>query len=154
AATILFRKATELDPSFAPAWAQLAICYGELVNFYEPDGAASQAAQDAASRAYALDPDLPELLLFRAQTLWSWRGKYQIEDAIRELGRGAGYNDAALRSRLSVLYSHVGRERQAIAESRRAIEIDPANSLYLDRLAQASVWLGRYPEARAAFERA
>ena len=154
AASVRFRRATELDPSFARAWAQLAICYGELINFYEKDRAISDAARDAASRAYALDPDLPELLLFRAQTFWSWRGRYQIEEAIRELRRGAGHNDAALRSLLGVLYSHVGLERQAIAELRRAIEIDPANSLYLDRLAQAWVWLGRYSEARAAYERA
>src|SRR5262249_15904655 len=70
AAIIRFRKATELDPSFAQAWAQLAICYGELVNFHQPDGTLADAARDAASRAYSLDPDLPELLMYRAQTFW------------------------------------------------------------------------------------
>ena len=154
AAALQFRRATELDPGFAQAWAQLAICYGELLNFYEPGSPNDEAARHAAGRAYALDPGLPELLLYRAQTFWSWRGRYQIEEAIRELRRGAGYNDAALRSLLGVLYSHLGLERQAVAEVRRAVEIDPANALYLDRLAQAWVWLGRYSEARAAYERA
>jgi DNA-binding winged helix-turn-helix (wHTH) protein/TolB-like protein/Flp pilus assembly protein TadD len=153
AAIIRFRKATELDPSFARAWAQLAICYGELFNYHQPDRALADAARDAAGRAYALAPHLPELLLFRAQTFWSWRGGYQTEEAIRELRRGSGYNDATVRSLLGVIYSHAGLEA-AIGEVKRAIEIDPANALHLDRLGQVYVCLGRYGEARAAFERA
>ena len=153
-AIVRFRKATELDPSFAGAWAQLAICYNELVIFHDSDRPLAEAAENAAGRAAALDPDLPELLFFRAQSLWSWKGGYQVEKAIRELRRGAGHNDAAVRSLLGVLYSHVGLERQAIAESRRAMEIEPANALYADRLAAAYVSLGRYQEARDAYDRA
>jgi tetratricopeptide (TPR) repeat protein len=101
-----------------------------------------------------LDPDLPELLVFRAQTLWSWNGHYQIEEAIRELRRGAGQNSVAVRSLLGVIYSHVGLNRQAITEGKRAIEIDPANALYLDRLGQVYVNAGRYDDARVAYGRA
>jgi hypothetical protein len=43
----------------------------------------------------SLDPDVPDLLVFRAQTFWSWNGYYQIEDAIGELRRAPGYNAAA-----------------------------------------------------------
>jgi len=154
AAITRFRKATDLDPSYAQAWAQLASCYYQLVNFYQPDRDLADAARNAAGRAYALDPDLPELLVFRAQTLWSWNGHYQIEEAIRELRRGAGYNSTAAHSLLGVLYHKVGLHRQAIAELKRAIEIDPANSLHQDRLAVAYVWAGRYNDARAAYERA
>jgi tetratricopeptide (TPR) repeat protein len=39
-------------------------------------------------------------------------------------------------------------------ELKRAIEIDPANSLYLDRLAQVYVLAGRQDDARAAYGRA
>lgn len=153
-AIVRFRKATELDPSFAQAWAQLAICYNELVIFHDSDRALAEAAENAAGRAAALDRELPELLFFRAQSFWSWKGGYQVENAIRELRRGARYNDAAVRSLLGVLYSHAGLERQAVAESQRAIEIDPANSLYADRLAAVYVSLGRHQEARAAYDRA
>jgi DNA-binding winged helix-turn-helix (wHTH) protein/TolB-like protein/Tfp pilus assembly protein PilF len=152
AAIVRFRKATELDPSYAQAWAQLAVCYNELIVFHRAN--VVEEARDAAGRAYALDPELPELLIFRAQRFWSWDSHYQIEEAIRELRRGAGYNSVAVRSLLGVIYSHVGLDRQAIAEVKRAIEIDPANSLYLDRLAQVYVWTGRYDDARAAYGRA
>ena len=154
AAIIRFKKATELDPSFAQAWAQLAKCYGEVYNFHEADTALAEAARDAASRAYALDPDLPELLVFRAQMLWSWKSNYQIEQAIRELRRGTASNDADLLSLLGILYAHVGLDRQAIASIQRAIEIDPSNALLVDRLAQAYVQGGHYDEAKSAFERA
>jgi hypothetical protein len=40
------------------------------------------------------------------------------------------------------------------AEEKRAIEMDPANSLYLGRLAQVYLWTGRCDGARAAYERA
>jgi Flp pilus assembly protein TadD len=152
AAIVRFRKATELDPSFAQAWAQLAVCYNELIVFHRAN--VVEEARDAAGRAYALDPELPELLIFRAQRLWSWDAHYQIEEAIRELRRGAGYNSVEVRSLLGVLYAHVGLDRQAISEEKRAIEIDPANSLYLDRLGQVYVWTGRYDDARAAYGRA
>jgi tetratricopeptide (TPR) repeat protein len=154
AAMVRFRKATEVDPSYAQAWAQLAICYNQLITFHKPDPNLIEEAKSAAGRAYALDPDLPELLIFRRQRLWSWDNHYQVEEAIRELRRGAGYNSVAVRSLLGVIYSHVGLDRQAIAELKRAIEIDPANSLHLDRLAKVYVWAGRYDDARAAYGRA
>jgi DNA-binding winged helix-turn-helix (wHTH) protein/TolB-like protein/Tfp pilus assembly protein PilF len=154
AAIVRFRKAIDLDPSYAQAWAQLAICYNELITYHRPDPNLVEEASNAAGRAYALDPDLPDLLVFRAQTFWSWNGHYQIEEAIRELRRATGYNSAEVRSLLGVIYSHVGLDRQAITELKRAIEIDPANSLYLDRLAQGYVLAGRYDDARAAYQRA
>ena len=149
-----FRKAVELDPTYAQAWAQLASSYYQLVYVYQTDPSLVEEAKNAADRAYALDPDLPELLLFRAQVLWSWNRHYRIEEAIRELRRPAGHNSSEVHSQLGVLYHHAGLHRQAISEQKRSLEIDPSNSLYLDRLAEGYVWAGRYDDARAAYERA
>ena len=153
-AVVRFRKATELDPSFAQAWAQLAICYTDLLNFYQPDSSVADDARNAASRAYALQPDLPDLLIYRAKAFWSWKNHYQIEEALRELRRSTDYNSDAVHSFLGAVYSHTGLDRQAVAALKRAIEIDPGNSLHLDRLAAAYVWAGQFSEARAAYERA
>src|SRR5258708_5596712 len=153
-AIMRFRRATEMDPSYAEAYAQLAICYSELMNFYESGGNPAEEARSAASRAYALDPDLPELRVFRAWMFWSWDGHYRIEDAMRELRRATGYTSSAAHSLLGLIYSHAGLDRQAIGELKRAIEIDPTNSLHLDRLGEAYVWAGRYDDARAAYARA
>jgi tetratricopeptide (TPR) repeat protein len=154
AAIARFKRAVELDASYAQAYAQLAICYSELMNFYEPGGNAAAEAQSAASHAYVLDPDLPELRVFRAWMFWSWDGHYRVEDAIRELRRATDYNSSAVHSMLGGIYSHAGLDKQAVRELNRAIEIDPTNSLHMDRLAEAYVWAGRYDDARAAYTRA
>lgn len=85
---------------------------------------------------------------------WSWDGHYRVEDAIRELRRTTDYNSSAVHSLLGNIYSHIGLDKQAIRELNRAIEIDPTNSLHLDRLAEAYVWAGRYDDARAAYDHA
>lgn len=154
AAIVRFRKATDLDPSYGQAWAQLAICYSDLMNFYEPDRNLAAEARQAANRAYALAPDLPDLAVFRAKAFWSWNGQYQMEEALRELRRAARHNSSAVHSFLGAIYSHAGLDRQAIGELKRAIEIEPSNALHLDRLAAAYVWAGRYDDARAAYDRA
>ena len=147
-----FKKATELDPSYAQAYAQIAICQSQLMNFYQPDENRAEEARRAASRAYALAPDLPDLHVFRAWMLWGWWGRYQVEEAIREL-RGAGqYSFSAANSLLGNIYSHCGLNEQAIRELKRAGEIDPTSSQHQDRLAEAYVWAGRYDDARAAYD--
>ena len=151
AAISRFRKATELDPAYAGAYAQLAICYTELMNFYQPDGSMAADARQAAAHAYALAPDLPELHVFRAWMFWSWYGRYQVEEAIREL-RGAGaQNSSAAYSLLGNIYSHAGLVPQALGAFRRAREIDPTSALHLERLAAVYVWAGRFDEAQATY---
>jgi DNA-binding winged helix-turn-helix (wHTH) protein/TolB-like protein/Tfp pilus assembly protein PilF len=154
AAVSRFRKATDLDPSYAQAWAQLALSYTELQRFYQPGGRLEEDTREAVRHANALDPDLPELHVLRSITHWSWNGHYRVEDSIRELRRAAGYNSSDVHSRLGAILFHAGLDTQAIAELKRAIEIDPTNALHLDRLAQAYVWAGRFEEARKAYERA
>ena len=85
---------------------------------------------------------------------WSWDGHYRLEEAIRELWRAAGYNSSAVHSLLGIVYSHAGLNHQAVAELKRAIDIDPTSSLHLDRLAEAYVMAGRYDDARDTYDRA
>jgi tetratricopeptide (TPR) repeat protein len=62
AAIARFRKAVELDPSYAQAWARLASCYYQLVNFYQPDPNLAEEARIVADRAYALDQSDPSMV--------------------------------------------------------------------------------------------
>src|SRR5258708_11147381 len=83
---------------------------------------------------------------------WSWVGHYRVEDATRELRRATGYNSSAVHSLLGLIYSHAGLDRQALGELQRAIEIDPTNSLHVDRLADAYLWARRYADSRPAYD--
>ncbi len=56
-----FQEAVKLDPSFALAWARLS--YTQSLSYWlglDPSPAGLAAAKDAADRALALDPNLPE----------------------------------------------------------------------------------------------
>jgi len=149
-----FQKAAELDPAFAEAWAQLALAYLRLARYYAPNEGLIPKAEEAARRAAALDPDLPELLFYRSTYVWSWYGHYNLEEGIRISRRSLVYNSSEAHSRLGAHYFHAGLNDQSIHELKRAVEIDPANGLHLDRLGQAYVWAGRFEEARAAFDKA
>src|SRR5437763_1899596 len=59
-----YQEAVKLDPSFALAWARLSCAQsGSYWLGLDPSPARLAAAKDAADRALALDPDLPETRL-------------------------------------------------------------------------------------------
>jgi serine/threonine protein kinase/Tfp pilus assembly protein PilF len=125
-----FEKAVEIEPEYAPAYAQIGICYVTLSHFgvlspHEtfPKGKA------AVTRALEIDDQLAEGHSALANILfyyeWDWAA------AEREFRRAARLNpnDANTRWRLGMLL--VSRERfaEAIKEARRAVELDPLSLL-------------------------
>ncbi len=73
-----FRRAIELDPAYAPAWAGLADVLYTMSGLYLPPADAMPRARAAALRALAIDADLPEahatLAQIQAQYDWDWTG--------------------------------------------------------------------------------
>jgi serine/threonine protein kinase/tetratricopeptide (TPR) repeat protein len=124
-----FRKAIALDPGYAPAWAGLA-----MADFWVSDSAAStpveiaelrQDALVAADRALSLDPELPEGYeargFLRLGFTFDWDGARS--DLERALSLDPG--NASTHVWYGELLATLGRLPEAIAEERRAIEIDP-----------------------------
>jgi adenylate cyclase len=62
------RRATEIDPGYARAWALLALAQTHL---YIAHGRHGDGGRDAAERALALNPELPEPYAVRARLLWN-----------------------------------------------------------------------------------
>jgi tetratricopeptide (TPR) repeat protein len=54
----LYQQCLELDPSFAPAWAQLGRCHRVIDKFIEPSPDAAARAEEALRRALELNPRL------------------------------------------------------------------------------------------------
>ncbi len=78
----MFRRATEIDPRYAPAHAGLAEGAAQLHMLYpSPDGAQLQVADAASARALDLDPGLAEAHAARGLTLFLSR---RMEEAERE----------------------------------------------------------------------
>ncbi len=90
---VLMRRALELDPEYALAWAGLADGYS-LFGYFStmPPEACSAAAREAAAKALALGPDLAEAHLANAQVSllfdWDWARAEQFFKRALEINPG------------------------------------------------------------------
>jgi TolB-like protein/DNA-binding winged helix-turn-helix (wHTH) protein/Tfp pilus assembly protein PilF len=121
-----FRKAIDLQPDYALAWAGLADYYGEGVAGDVLDPRTSIVPEEqAAQRALELDPDLPEA--HQAMGAMFLIDRWDWTDADRETRRAISLNpqDADLYYLRACLLQAVNREAEAIDLGKKAMEIDP-----------------------------
>lgn len=115
-------RATDIDPSFAPAHAMLADTYNSLglLSFMKPR-VAFQKARLSAERALAIDPDLAAahaaLGLVRFGDDWDW----SAAEAHYRRALDIDPDLASARVHYSWLLMLLGRESAALAEAQRAI---------------------------------
>jgi TolB-like protein/DNA-binding winged helix-turn-helix (wHTH) protein len=132
-----FQKAVEKDSGYALAYAGLANSYDILGGYSVlPSAEAFPKAEAAATAALALDSELAEahtsLGFARLMFDWNWAA------AEKELKQGIELrpNDATAHEYYSTYFNTMGQAEEAIAEMRRARELDP---LSLDINAQLGV---------------
>ncbi|HEX9169909.1 MAG TPA: adenylate/guanylate cyclase domain-containing protein [Roseiarcus sp.] len=151
----LLRRATALDPTFAPAFAFLA---ATLANAYsngwgEKPAEALQEADKVARQAVKLDERYPYALWSLGMTL-SWERRNEEALAAAEKAIGFNPNFADGNSMVGVQLHFLGRSAEAIPFIDRAMALDPHfNSLLLYFRAQALYQLGRYADAVSHLKR-
>jgi eukaryotic-like serine/threonine-protein kinase len=129
-----FNQAIQKDPGYAMAWVGLAADYYVLPDYAPVSNAeAMPKARAAAEKALALDDTLAEahgVLAGIHEALFEW------EAAEREFRRTLELNpnDANTRNWYAFFLSEEGRHSEAIAEEKRAIELEPLNLKYNDSL--------------------
>lgn len=143
-----FAHAARLDPDSPRAWAALAEAYNRSSDAHIlPPREAFAQAKAAATRAIRLAPDLAEAhaALAHATMIDDW----DLETAERSYRRALALDPSSAFTHYGYarLLSAAGRAEEALAEVRRAQEIEP-DSLLIAAL-QADIWLRarRYPEA-------
>ncbi|MCO6510430.1 MAG: winged helix-turn-helix domain-containing protein [Aridibacter famidurans] len=125
-----YEKAIEIDPGFAPAYAGLADAYRSLVltGDYPPRETMDKALA-AAEKAVELDPGSSEALASLAFVkfwyLWDWEG---AELHFKKALDADGTNVLA-HAFYAHFLSNMARHSEALAEIRRAKDIDPRNPL-------------------------
>jgi len=142
-----FQRAIELDPNFALAYAGLADAYGEQADADQPSEKALALSKQAALRALAINPDLPEAHVSLADVLffneWKWA------EADREYKRALQLKPTYEEGHHS--YSHyltlAGRHGEAIEESQLLLRLDPLSSHMNAHLGAAYLRAGRFDEA-------
>lgn len=144
------RQAAALDPRFAAAYACVADAYALLGTTFgatvEPS-AAMQEAKEAATRALELEPDSCEahtsLAWIRYRFDWDWSG------AEEEFARAVALNpgDAQVHHWRADYLTAMGRFDEALAEIRRARELDPFSVLINWNVGRILYFARRYDEA-------
>ena len=148
AALPFFKRAVELDPNFAMAYAQLSVLYHDL---NEIAGAAGNGR-----KAFDLREKVSE-----RERFWIESGYYNF--ATEELEKGAQTDelwlqtyprDAMPYTELGFVSFTLGNWEKALEEWRVAMRLDPNNGLLYYLLSLAYMSLNRLDEAEAVFEQA
>ena len=145
-----FNQAIAKDPNYAPPYALLAQSYIALnyFGFMRGTEARSKAAP-ALTKALELDDSLAEAhaVLGAAKSLYD----YDWEGAEKEFQRAIELNPsyATAHHWLAQLLSVESRHDQALAESKRALELDPLSLIINASYGHRLYWARRYDEASA-----
>jgi TolB-like protein/Tfp pilus assembly protein PilF len=149
-----FRRAIEIAPDYAPAWAGLADAIYGMSSIYVPANEAIPKARVAAEKALALDESLAEahtsLGIIKVAYDWDWAGAEREFD--RAVALGPGNSDAHLwRGKLLVMR---GRFDDGIKAIRRALDLDPLDPWVSASLGWHLYFARRYDEALAHLQKA
>ena len=149
----LLEQAVALDPSFAAAQAMLGQAYANRVFYRDASPEWQQRAFVAIEKALALDPNLAEAYLGRADLTWTREKGFPHEAAMADLRRSIALNPNLVGARLSAarLYQHVGLFERALAELDAARRSDPINRAVFNRRGHVLVNQRLYQAALDAY---
>jgi non-specific serine/threonine protein kinase len=120
----LYERCLELDPSFAPAWAQLGRCHRVIGKYIEVEEDSEARAEEALRRALAINPDLSIAHKFYAN-LEADMGQAQGA-LVRLLGEAGRHgNDPELFAGLVHACRYCGLYEESIAAHAEARRLDP-----------------------------
>ena len=146
----LFQQAIALDPRYARAHAGVGAAYRKLAANFTQGASPTDSmplARQAALKALALEPDLPEALFIlgsvQFQFDYDWKGaEASLAKAVR---LGPSLSEA--HRTYGWLLTATGRVEPGLSELRRAEALDPTDVLALENLAIALEFGGRSSEA-------
>ncbi len=150
----LFRQATELDPSYALAWAGIADTYGQLLQWDDDEDHAeiTRLGLAAVERAVAINPRLAEA--YKAESLlrlFSGDKDGSRAALLRAVEMDPRYTPALINLCVDAFarFDIAGAERYV----RRALEIDPQEAFATTWLGSIMLSTSRYEEAIALAQR-
>ena len=150
-----FERATQLDPSYALAWAGLSRVRNWQVNVgLIPAEEGHRLARDAVERALVLNPNLAETQTqmgrIKGQVDFDWVGadaSFQRAIALKpgdsDIVRSAASSAAIL-----------GRFDEALRLGRRAVDLDPLNAECWESLGETEFFMGQLDQAAADSKKA
>ena len=149
------RRAIELDPGYAAAWAALARAYAtQATSAFAPVDESIANARKAAETALALDPNLAAahamLGWIKASHDWEWEAADLEFKRALELDPGS----AGMLANAGLIAQGLGRFGESIELYRRAIARNPLQGGQYANLAISLLYADRLDEAEAACRQA
>jgi TolB-like protein/Flp pilus assembly protein TadD len=147
-ASLEFQRAVELDSTFALAWMELANAHAQQV-YYWTDASQErrEMARDAAEHALKLHSPAPEVrLALGLYHLWLDRDGGRALEEIVQAEDGLP-NDPGVYEAKAAVFELQGRFEDAIAESRKALNLSPGDASVLTHLAWNFHTLRQYDAA-------
>jgi serine/threonine protein kinase/tetratricopeptide (TPR) repeat protein len=144
----LLKRAVELDPNFARAYASLGIRYNNL-------GQATRAIENVR-KAYELRDRVSEREKYYISCTYFTLVTGELEKAIQqyELWIRDYPRDYVATTNLGVNYFIIGQVERAAAVTREALRLEPANILGYNNLGLAYLSMNRLDEAKSTFDEA
>jgi TolB-like protein len=122
-----YEEAVRLDPQFALAWAGLSSARSIGFYYMEPTAAARAAAEESLAKAEALQPELPEVQLARANFGYFVLGDNKgVRDVLQQLHL-IWPNNAEIIQLLAFTYQRLGQWQKAIDAFDQVIVLNPRN---------------------------
>jgi eukaryotic-like serine/threonine-protein kinase len=148
AAIPFLKRAVELDPEFASAYAALASCYRNMGE--------QGMARDNFTKAFDLREHVSERekLLITARYYNHVTGELQKAIETYQLWIQAYPRDAGARSNLGSLYGATGQFEKSIEETREALRLDPDGGANYSNLLLAQAAIDRLDDATETYQQA
>jgi eukaryotic-like serine/threonine-protein kinase len=141
-----YKRAIELDPNFAMAYAELSIAYGNLFQ--------RSLALESATKAYQLRDRVSEREKLRITASYFYAtGETDKEAQTYELWEANYPRDAVPHARLGTAYANMGQFDKALAEHQEALRLAP-NLVNYSNLGLMYIVLNRLPEAKSTLDEA
>jgi len=147
-----FQQAIEKDPNYAPAYAGMAEAYNQLAAFsWAPPREVVPKAKAAALKALEIDGDVADA--HAALGYSSIIYDYDWPAAKKHYERALALNPSATQWSYSFYFSTLGQSDEALAEDKRALDLDPLSLLTNFRKGRDLYMARRFDEAIVQFKK-
>ncbi len=154
ASTDAFRKALEIDPGYAPAWAGLGRTQRSRANWGEIDlQEGSEEGRQAALKALELDDTLADAWALLAPIAWVSDWDWDRAAGTARTALMHGPNDARSLDVTALIARSQGQFDDALKYARKAVEVDPLNPFMLRTLALVHRLREEHKLSQQVFER-
>jgi serine/threonine protein kinase/tetratricopeptide (TPR) repeat protein len=142
-----FKRAVELDPNFAMAYARLGLVYGILDE--------NTKANEYITKAFQLRDRVTEREKYNISTqYYLFNGEIEKSDQVSQLWAQSYPRDAEPHLNLGYTYSVFGEYEKAQEETGEGLRLDPDNSTGYANLIQGYSLLNRLDQAKATYQEA